>query len=307
MGGRAEDVRHAAKRSILNFFGTALGGSRDAAVKGVLAVLDRFSGPRDATRDRSRRQSSTCSARRLSTQRAATCSTSTIRITRPSFIRPRRSRRRCSRSPRSRPMTGEALLHAFVLGVEVECRLGNAVSPWHYKRGWHITSTCGVFGAAAAVAKVLGFDAERMRLGARQRLRTVIGTDRDARHDGQEHRRRRFGARRALGGVFRRSWCHRSGRAHRRAARLHLRDGQRGEPRRHIQGAGRDVGAEGEHAQAVSVRGGAVPRHRRLPRSARTEPWPEARCDHATSRSRAIRCLANAPTGPRSPPGARRR
>ena len=59
-------------------------------------------------------------------------------------------------------MTGEELLHAFVLGVEVECRLGNAVSPWHYKRGWHITSTCGVFGAAAAAAKVLGLDAARM-------------------------------------------------------------------------------------------------------------------------------------------------
>ena len=44
-----EDVRHAAKRSILNFFGTALGGSQDSAVKGVLAVLDRFSGPRGAT------------------------------------------------------------------------------------------------------------------------------------------------------------------------------------------------------------------------------------------------------------------
>jgi 2-methylcitrate dehydratase PrpD len=61
----------------------------------------------------------------------------------------------------SHPMTGEELLHAFVLGAEVECRLGNAVSPWHYKRGWHITSTCGVFGAAAAAAKVLRLDAER--------------------------------------------------------------------------------------------------------------------------------------------------
>ena len=50
----------------------------------------------------------------------------------------------------SHTFSGAALLHAFVLGVEVECRLGNAVSPGHYKRGWHITSTCGVFGAAAA-------------------------------------------------------------------------------------------------------------------------------------------------------------
>jgi 2-methylcitrate dehydratase PrpD len=59
-------------------------------------------------------------------------------------------------------MTGAELMHAFILGVEVECRLGNAVSPWHYARGWHITATCGVFGAAAAVGRRLGLDAERM-------------------------------------------------------------------------------------------------------------------------------------------------
>jgi len=62
----------------------------------------------------------------------------------------------------TRAVTGAALLHAFILGVEVECRLGNAVSPYHYRRGWHITSTCGVFGAASAAAKILGLDAERI-------------------------------------------------------------------------------------------------------------------------------------------------
>jgi 2-methylcitrate dehydratase PrpD len=60
-----------------------------------------------------------------------------------------------------RGLSGSAALHAFILGAEVACRIGNAVSPGHYARGWHITSTCGVFGAAAAAAKLLGFDAER--------------------------------------------------------------------------------------------------------------------------------------------------
>jgi 2-methylcitrate dehydratase PrpD len=58
-----------------------------------------------------------------------------------------------------RGLSGAAMLHAFILGCEVECRIGNAVSPGHYARGWHITSTCGVFGAAAASAKLLGLDA----------------------------------------------------------------------------------------------------------------------------------------------------
>jgi 2-methylcitrate dehydratase PrpD len=55
--------------------------------------------------------------------------------------------------------TGSQVLTAFVLGAEVACRIGNMVSPGHYARGWHITSTCGAFGAAAAAAKLLGLDA----------------------------------------------------------------------------------------------------------------------------------------------------
>ncbi len=60
---------------------------------------------------------------------------------------------------RQQSMTGKDLLHAFALGMEVSCRIGNAVTPGHYERGWHITSTCGVFGAAAAAGKILQLDA----------------------------------------------------------------------------------------------------------------------------------------------------
>jgi len=57
-----------------------------------------------------------------------------------------------------RMLSGAAVLHAFILGAEIECRIGNAVSPGHYARGWHITATCGVFGSAVASAKLLGLD-----------------------------------------------------------------------------------------------------------------------------------------------------
>ncbi|MDB5314402.1 MAG: hypothetical protein JWO24_246, partial [Rhodospirillales bacterium] len=60
-----------------------------------------------------------------------------------------------------RGLSGAAVIHAFLLGGEVACRIGNAVSPGHYARGWHITATCGVFGAAAGAAKLLGLDAAR--------------------------------------------------------------------------------------------------------------------------------------------------
>ncbi len=56
---------------------------------------------------------------------------------------------------REQSISGAEFLHALVLGMETTCRLGNAVTPGHYERGWHITSTCGVFGAAAAAGKIL--------------------------------------------------------------------------------------------------------------------------------------------------------
>ena len=61
-----------------------------------------------------------------------------------------------------RPVSGRDFLHALILGVEVECRIGNAVYPDHYDTGWHITGTAGVFGAAAAAGRLLGLDVQRM-------------------------------------------------------------------------------------------------------------------------------------------------
>jgi len=59
--------------------------------------------------------------------------------------------------------TGADLLPAIVLGIDVACRLGNAVNPEHYYQGWHATGTLGHFGAAAACAKLLALDAGQTR------------------------------------------------------------------------------------------------------------------------------------------------
>ncbi|MSP37938.1 MAG: MmgE/PrpD family protein [Deltaproteobacteria bacterium] len=50
---------------------------------------------------------------------------------------------------------GAALLTSYIVGVEVACRLGDAVDPSHYLDGFHPTGTLGVFGAAAACAHLL--------------------------------------------------------------------------------------------------------------------------------------------------------
>ena len=64
---------------------------------------------------------------------------------------------------RARSVSGSEWLHAFILGMETTCRLGNAVTPGHYERGWHITSTCGIFGAAAAAGKILKLNEKQFR------------------------------------------------------------------------------------------------------------------------------------------------
>jgi 2-methylcitrate dehydratase PrpD len=55
-------------------------------------------------------------------------------------------------------VSGKELMLAYHLGVEVECKIAEAISPRHYQDGFHSTGTCGPFGSAAASAKLLRFD-----------------------------------------------------------------------------------------------------------------------------------------------------
>ncbi|MBC7778936.1 MAG: MmgE/PrpD family protein, partial [Proteobacteria bacterium] len=57
--------------------------------------------------------------------------------------------------------SGRDLLVAYVAGFETETRIARAVHFHHYEKGWHPTATLGVFGAAAAAARLLALDAER--------------------------------------------------------------------------------------------------------------------------------------------------
>jgi 2-methylcitrate dehydratase PrpD len=78
--------------------------------------------------------------------------------------------------------TGRDLMLAYHVGVEVECKVAEAILPRHYQQGFHTTGTVGAIGAAAAAAKMLGLDREATRralsLGATQAgaLRENFGT-----------------------------------------------------------------------------------------------------------------------------------
>ncbi len=78
--------------------------------------------------------------------------------------------------------SGAELMLAYQVGVEVECKVAEAIMPRHYQHGFHSTATCGSIGAAAAASKLLGLDREATRralsIGATQAggLRENFGT-----------------------------------------------------------------------------------------------------------------------------------
>jgi 2-methylcitrate dehydratase PrpD len=102
--------------------------------------------------------------------------------------------------------SGAELLAAFVAGVEVECRLAAGIGPSHYAKGWHVTSTMGVFGATAAASHLLGLDAEQfgraMGFAASQAsgLKANFGTMTKPFHAGQAAERGLLAARLAQRG-----------------------------------------------------------------------------------------------------------
>ena len=155
-----EIVRHEAARAILNWLGCAIGGCRDETVEVMIAALRDFSGPAQATvLGRGERFDALTSAciNGTSSNRLDFDDTHLRTVIHPSV--PVASA--LVALAEYRPVTGAELLHAFLIGVDLECRVGNAIAPQHYDHGWHITATCGVLGVAAAAARLLKLDARR--------------------------------------------------------------------------------------------------------------------------------------------------
>lgn len=153
-------VRHAAKRCLVNFFATAIGGSNESALSKASIILEPFSGKPTATVIGRTTRTDMLWAAFLNAASANIFDFDDTHI--PTIIHPT-----APVAPvvfalaENGAVSGRELLTAFILGAELECRIGNAVSPSHYQRGWHITSTCGVFGAAMAAGKLMGFNSEQ--------------------------------------------------------------------------------------------------------------------------------------------------
>jgi len=150
-------ARQQAKRALLNFFAVALAGCRSTPVEIARKSLQEFSGRDQATVIGRRERTDALSAAFLNAAAANVldfCDTHVATVIHPTASV---AAALFALSELHR-VSGVELLLAFVLGVEIECRIGRAISPGHYAKGWHITSTCGVFGAATAAGKLMGLD-----------------------------------------------------------------------------------------------------------------------------------------------------
>jgi len=63
----------------------------------------------------------------------------------------------------NRNISGKELMLSYHVGVEVECKIAEAISPRHYQDGFHSTGTCGALGSAVASAKLLRFDQSKVQ------------------------------------------------------------------------------------------------------------------------------------------------
>lgn len=156
-----EDVRHEARRAIVNYLGCALGGSRDEAVDLAIEALGPYSGPRTA--------SVLGRAEQLDPLYASLMNGISSHVydfddtTPKNYMHPTSpvasALFACASANR---VSGRDFMEAFITGFEAEMRIGNAVYPAHYDAGWHITGTAGVFGAAVAIGKLLGLSRHQM-------------------------------------------------------------------------------------------------------------------------------------------------
>jgi Uncharacterized protein involved in propionate catabolism len=155
------NVRREGTRTLLNWVGVAVGGSGHEAVERASSALAPFSGPKQASLLGRRERFDIMNAAFINGVSSHVFDFDDTHLN--TVIHPA-APVMCAILALSeyQPVSGKDFLNALVLGVETECRVGNAISPGHRDRGWHITGISGVFGAAAAASKILNLREEQV-------------------------------------------------------------------------------------------------------------------------------------------------
>ena len=222
-GSRWEDippeVRHEGVRGLLNFVGCALGGCRDEAIDLAVAVLAPSFGPAQASLIGRAERPDMLNAAFLNAAAANVLEYDDTHLCdRDAPGGAGRARR--AGAGRARPVAGRDAAACADPRHRDVCRVGVGLMPTHYRRGWHITATCGMFGAAAACRQ-----AARPRRAAHgvvaRPCRDPIGrAGREPRQHVEEPRGRQRGAQRTRRRAVRRGRFHRRRAGDRGALRL---------------------------------------------------------------------------------------
>jgi 2-methylcitrate dehydratase PrpD len=165
-GGWNDAVDHEAHRTFMNWLGCAIGASHHAAADAALAAINLLQPAAQATLLGRSEKVDMASAALINGITSHTFDFDDTHL--KTIIHPA--------GPVASSLlalaehtgaSGRALLDALVIGIDVSCRVGNAMYPDHYDRGWHITGSTGTLGAAAACARLLGLNAQQtaMALG----------------------------------------------------------------------------------------------------------------------------------------------
>jgi 2-methylcitrate dehydratase PrpD len=155
------NVRKEGCRTLLNWVGVAVGGSRHETVQRAIAALKPFSGPEQAGLLGRNERFDIMNAAFINGVSSHIFDFDDTHL--KTIIHPAGPVVSAILAlSEYKPVTGKEFLNALVLGVETELRIGNSVYPNHYDVGWHITGTAGVFGAAAAAGKLLGLTEQQM-------------------------------------------------------------------------------------------------------------------------------------------------
>jgi 2-methylcitrate dehydratase PrpD len=168
-----EDVAEHARLSLFNVLGTSVGAAGHPGVDAIVALGERFGGPAVGSPPG---RSEALDAHHVALATAFAAHVDDFDDTHlATVIHPGAACLGVLCGLAGSERDGAHALRAFAAGCEAQLRLGLAVTPWHYDRGWHITGTCGPVGAAVTAMALLGVPAARWEDGIGHALQATLG------------------------------------------------------------------------------------------------------------------------------------
>jgi 2-methylcitrate dehydratase PrpD len=161
--GWSDAVDHEAHRTFLNWLGCAIGAARHEAVESALAAVQMLQPAPQATLAGRAERVDIANAALINGISSHTFDFDDTHL--KTIVHPAGPVASAVMALAEHlGATGRQVIDATVLGIDVACRMGNVVYPQHYDRGWHITGSTGMLGAAAACARLLGLNAHQTQM-----------------------------------------------------------------------------------------------------------------------------------------------